>query len=42
MYLIKWQNYPNPEDYTWEPLSHLNDIKSMVKKFNLAFDKTAI
>lgn len=42
MYLIKWQGYPNPQDYTWEPISHLKGIKNMLKEFNAKFEKKVI
>lgn len=32
-YLIKWKNYPHRVN-TWEPLSHLSTIISLVEKFN--------
>jgi hypothetical protein len=37
--LIKWKNYPDPADYTWEPRNHLDKVKNLIKKFNSAKDK---
>lgn len=39
MYLIKWKNYPDPKDYTWEPIQHLTEVEDLVREFNIAFDK---
>ena len=35
-YLIKWEGYPI-KDCTWEPLSHLNNIPSLVEDFENNF-----
>ncbi len=32
-YLIKWEGYPI-KDCSWEPISHLSNIKDMVQKFD--------
>ena len=32
-YLIKWKGYPESQS-TWEPISHLTNIKDMVKEFD--------
>ena len=44
-YLIKWEDYPI-SDCTWEPLSHLSNIRNMVQNFDknypLSIDKKAL
>ena len=44
-YLIKWKGYPI-SDCTWEPLSHLSNIRDMVQNFDknypLSIDKKAL
>jgi chromobox protein 1 len=32
-YLVKWKNFDDPADYTWEPVDNLEDVKYMVVKF---------
>jgi chromobox protein 1 len=32
-YLIKWEGWNNPEDLTWEPLEHLDNVPHIVQKF---------
>jgi hypothetical protein len=39
MYLIKWKNYPDPKDLTWEPIQHLTEVEDLVKEFNIRFDQ---
>ena len=33
-YLVKWRNYDDPNENTWEPASNLKDAKEAIKKFN--------
>ena len=33
-YLVKWRNYDDPKDNTWEPASNLKEAKEAIKKFN--------
>lgn len=35
MYLIRWKDYPDPKDFTWEPIQHLTEVEELVKEFNL-------
>lgn len=39
MYQIKWKNYPNEKDYTWEPIHHLVEVADLVKEFNKKFEE---
>ena len=32
-YLVKWKNYDDPADYTWEFASSLQGAEEIVKKF---------
>jgi len=32
-YLVKWKNFDDPADYTWEPSNNLEDVKDMVDQF---------
>ena len=32
-YLVKWKNFDDPVDYTWEPENNLDDVKDLVAKF---------
>jgi len=32
-YLVKWKNFEDPADYTWEPAANLDDVKDLVTKF---------
>ena len=32
-YLVKWKNFDDPVDYTWEPVNDLEDVKDLVAKF---------
>lgn len=32
-YLVKWKNYEDPKDRTWEPLHHLETVREMVDAF---------
>ena len=31
--------YPNPNDYTWEPVRNLKRVQNLLRKFNLAQEK---
>ena len=31
--MIKWKNYNNPEDNTWEPINNLDGYKDLIKLF---------
>ena len=33
-YLVKWRNYDDPKDNTWEPASNLMEAKEAINKFN--------
>lgn len=33
LYLVKWANYPDPKDFTWEPKEHLETVKKMLEEF---------
>ena len=33
-YLVKWRNYDDPKDNTWEPASNLKEAKEAINKFN--------
>lgn len=35
MYLIRWKDYPDPKDFTWEPIQHLTEVEDLVREFNL-------
>ena len=37
-YLVKWKNFDDPVDYTWEPVNNLEDVKDMVAKFEKEFE----
>ena len=39
MYLIRWKDYPDPSDYTWEPIQHLTEVQDLIKKFNEECDQ---
>lgn len=39
MYQIKWKNFPNEKDYTWEPIHHLVEVEDLVQQFNKIFDE---
>ena len=32
-YLVKWKNFDDPADYTWEPSNNLDAVKDLVTKF---------
>ena len=32
-YLVKWKNFDDPVDYTWELVDNLEDVKDMIAKF---------
>jgi len=32
-FLVKWKNFDDPADYTWEPLTNLDAVKDLVNKF---------
>ena len=32
-YLVKWKNFDDPADYTWEPSNNLDDVKDLVTLF---------
>jgi len=32
-YLVKWKNFDDPADYTWEPSNNLNDVMDLVTQF---------
>eukprot|EP00092_Neocalanus_flemingeri_P087793 GFUD01110853.1.p1 GENE.GFUD01110853.1~~GFUD01110853.1.p1 ORF type:complete len:259 (+),score=91.30 GFUD01110853.1:42-779(+) len=32
-YLVKWKNFDDPADYTWEPSNNLKAVKHLVDKF---------
>jgi len=36
LYLIRWKNYPEPKDFTWEPVQHLTEVEDMIREFNNA------
>ena len=35
MYLIRWKDYPDSKDFTWEPIQHLTEVEDLVREFNL-------
>jgi len=35
-YLVKWKNYEDPEENTWEPLDNLADAEKAIKAFEAA------
>jgi len=32
-YLVKWKNFDDPADYTWEPSNNLDDVMDLVTQF---------
>ena len=32
-YLVKWRNYEDPEENTWEPVDNLADAAKLIKAF---------
>ena len=32
-YLVKWKNFDDPDDNTWEPSDNLGDAEDKIKKF---------
>jgi hypothetical protein len=36
-YLVKWEGY-GVEQATWEPVGNLNNVKKIVKEFEMALD----
>ena len=32
-YLVKWKNFEEPADYTWEPTNNLEAVRDLVDKF---------
>jgi len=32
-YLVKWKNFDDPSDYTWEPSENLEEVHEMIEKF---------
>ena len=32
-YLVKWKNFEDPADNSWEPSSHLEAVQDLVDKF---------
>lgn len=32
-YLVKWKNFDDPADYTWEPSNNLEDVMGLVTQF---------
>ena len=32
-YLVKWKNYDDPDDNTWEPADNLKEAKTAIDKF---------
>jgi hypothetical protein len=34
LYQIKWKNYPDPKDFTWEPMQNLSEVFELVEEFN--------
>lgn len=39
-YLVEWDGYPHPIDFTWEPLDHLFGCLESVAQFESALQKT--
>lgn len=39
-YLVEWDGYPHPIDFTWEPLDHLFGCLELVAQFESALQKT--
>ena len=33
MYLVKWKNFDDPADFTWEPPENLEDVQELLDKF---------
>ena len=42
MYLVKWKNFDDPSDYTWEPLENLESVQDMVDQFDMDLEDNAI
>ena len=32
-YLVKWKNYDDPDDNTWEPADNLKEANNVIDKF---------
>ena len=32
-YLVKWKNYDDPDDNTWEPADNLREARIAIEKF---------
>ena len=42
MYLVKWKNFDDPADYTWEPLENLESVQDMVDQFDMDLEDNSI
>ena len=38
-YLIKWKNYDNPGDNTWEPVGNIGGYKNLIEAYEKEFQK---
>jgi len=38
-YLVKWKNYDNPSDNTWEAEKNLANSKNLIRKFENSIKK---
>ena len=41
-YLIKWKNYDNPEDNTWEPVDNIDGYKNLIEAYEKNRDNEII
>jgi hypothetical protein len=38
-YLVEWVGYPNEADFTWEPISNLENIQNMINEFEAKLEQ---
>ena len=41
-YLIKWKNFDDIDDATWEPMENLNDVGDLIEKFENTLEQNAV
>ena len=39
-YLVKWKNFEDPADNSWEPRNNLEDVQDLIDKFEKDLEAT--